>query len=85
MGTDSLASNYSLSVLEELKTLQENFPEISLEELLKWGTLNGAKSLRIQDNFGSFEVGKKPGVNLIAGVDLKQLKLTQKCKVRRIL
>ena len=85
VGTDSLASNYSLSVLEELKTLQENFPEISLEELLKWGTLNGAKSLRIQDNFGSFEVGKKPGVNLIAGVDLKQLKLTQKCKVRRIL
>jgi len=61
LGTDSLASNYSLSILDEMKTIQLNYPSISLTEILSWATLNGAKSLGM-NNLGSFENGKKPGV-----------------------
>ena len=68
LGTDSLASNHQLSILEEMKTVQMHFPEIPLLELLQWATLNGAKALRIDDRFGSFEKGKQPGLVLIENV-----------------
>ncbi len=66
IGTDSLASNDSLSVLDELKTIAANFPEIPTEELIKWGTLNGAEALGFKLQLGSFDKGKTPGVNLIS-------------------
>jgi aminodeoxyfutalosine deaminase len=66
LGTDSLASNHSLSILDEIKTLRKFFPSIPLEEMLKWATLNGAKALGKDDQLGSFEKGKKPGVVLIS-------------------
>lgn len=65
IGTDSLASNHQLSILAELNTIQLQHPEIPVEELLQWATLNGAKALGIQHRFGSFEKGKTPGVLLL--------------------
>lgn len=65
IGTDSLSSNDSLSVLAELKTISQRFPEISFAELIKWSTLNGAKFLGIENKFGSIEKGKTPGLNLL--------------------
>jgi aminodeoxyfutalosine deaminase len=85
LGTDSLASNHELSVLAEMITVQHYFPEIKLEELILWASLNGANALEIEDNFGSFEVGKRPGVNLISGIDFKTMKLTEKSKVKRLI
>jgi cytosine/adenosine deaminase-related metal-dependent hydrolase len=73
IGTDSLASNNSLDILDELKTISANFPAIQLAELLQWATLNGAKALQLQDQLGSFEKGKKPGVILIAGLENNNL------------
>jgi cytosine/adenosine deaminase-related metal-dependent hydrolase len=73
LGTDSLASNHQLSILEEIKTLQKNFPGISLPTMLQWATINGAKALQMEDQLGSFEKGKKPGVVLIEGLDNKSL------------
>ena len=67
IGTDSLASNHSLSILDELKTISKNFTSIPLEEMLQWATLNGAKALQMDDAIGSFEKGKKPGVILLKG------------------
>jgi cytosine/adenosine deaminase-related metal-dependent hydrolase len=64
LGTDSLASNDGLSIFSEMMTLQQNF-EISVDELLKWATINGAEYLGIQNRFGSLETGKKPGINLL--------------------
>lgn len=58
IGTDSLASNHQLSVLEEIKTLQLHFPHLSLAVLLQAATLNGAKALGMDDVLGSFEKGK---------------------------
>ena len=69
IGTDSYASNWSLSVLDELKTIQQNHTEIQLSEMLGWATINGAQALQMDKHLGSFEQGKKPGVVLINGVD----------------
>jgi aminodeoxyfutalosine deaminase len=84
LGTDSLASNHNLSILSEMLTLQNHFPTINLEELIIWATLNGAKALGVEHSFGSFEVNKKPGINLISGIDFKNMKLTEQSKVKRL-
>lgn len=65
IGTDSLASNHSLSVLDELKTISKFSPSIPLAELLQWATINGARALQMDDRFGSFEKGKQPGLVLL--------------------
>jgi aminodeoxyfutalosine deaminase len=72
IGTDSLASNHSLSVLDELKTIHHAFPEIPVAELLKWSTINGAQALGMS-SLGSFEKGKKPGVILLKGIDSESI------------
>ena len=69
IGTDSYASNWSLNILDELKTIQQHHPQIPLAEMLGWATLNGAQALQMDKHLGSFEKGKKPGVVLIKGVD----------------
>lgn len=66
LGTDSLASNWSLSILNEMETIRKNFPHIALEEVLQWATINGAKALGMDGFLGSFEKGKKPGVVLFS-------------------
>ncbi len=65
LGTDSYASNWSLNIFDEIKTIRNNFPDIPVATILQWATLNGAKALEIDNVFGSFEKGKKPGVVLI--------------------
>jgi cytosine/adenosine deaminase-related metal-dependent hydrolase len=65
VGTDSYASNWSLSILDELKTIQKYNPQIALDEMLGWATINGAKALQMNKHLGSFEKGKKPGVVVI--------------------
>jgi cytosine/adenosine deaminase-related metal-dependent hydrolase len=82
IGTDSLASNHSLNILEEIKTLQKNFPSVSIQQLLQWATFNGATALNMQDVLGSFEKGKKPGVVLIDKIE--DNKLTEFSKASRI-
>jgi cytosine/adenosine deaminase-related metal-dependent hydrolase len=74
LGTDSLASNDQLSILAEIKTLQQNFKELDLAVLLKWATSNGAKALQMDKNLGSFEKGKQPGVLLIDETGLEKVK-----------
>jgi aminodeoxyfutalosine deaminase len=68
LGTDSLASNHSLSLLDEMKNITIHFPLIQLEILLQWATINGARALQMQDVLGSFEKGKQPGIVLIEGL-----------------
>jgi cytosine/adenosine deaminase-related metal-dependent hydrolase len=69
IGTDSYASNWSLNILDELKTIQQNHPQIPLAEMLGWATINGAQALQMDKHLGSFEKDKKPGVVLITGVN----------------
>lgn len=64
LGTDSLVSNYQLSILAEMQVLQER-KKVPFEVLLQCATLNGAEFLGIDEQYGSFDIGKKPGVNLV--------------------
>jgi cytosine/adenosine deaminase-related metal-dependent hydrolase len=81
IGTDSLASNWSLSVLDELKTISKHHPEIELNMLLTWATKNGAEFLEF-NQLGTLEKGKKPGLNLLKNTD--GMKLTEKTNVLKI-
>ncbi len=81
VGTDSLASNDSLSMIEELKMLR-----VPLAEALKWATINGARALGLEAEMGSIEVGKRPGIVLIEGVeDTAGLHLTPNATSRRLI
>ena len=73
VGTDSLASNDSLSILEELLVIQEN-SNFDLNTILKIASKNGAETLGFE-NLGTFEKGKIPGVNLI--IDFSENKITK--------
>jgi cytosine/adenosine deaminase-related metal-dependent hydrolase len=85
IGTDSLASNNSLSIIDELKTLSKTYPEVSLLKWLKMSTLNGAKALKMDNVIGSFEINKKPGAVLIKNLDLVNLKINNETYVERII
>jgi cytosine/adenosine deaminase-related metal-dependent hydrolase len=65
IGTDSLTSNWQLSVLEEMKTIARYQSYVPFDTLLQWATLNGAEALGMEKELGSLEVGKKPGVLLL--------------------
>ena len=82
LGTDSLASNTKLCILNEMRLIQQKSPSLSIEKLVEWGTVNGAKYLGISDEKGTIEEGKTPGLNLITGLD--NFKITSDTKVRRL-
>lgn len=84
VGTDSLASARSLSMIDNLRQLGDIAPT-PLNELLTWATLNGAVALGIDAEKGSFEVGKRPGVVVIEGADLQNLRLTPNTTSRRLI
>ncbi|MEO8772528.1 MAG: amidohydrolase family protein [Ferruginibacter sp.] len=69
LGTDSLASNDQLSILDEMKTINQHFPVIELGKLFQWATINGARALGCDEIYGSFEKGKKPGIIQVRGVN----------------
>jgi cytosine/adenosine deaminase-related metal-dependent hydrolase len=84
IGTDSYASNWSLNILDELKTIQQYHPQIPLAEMLSWATINGAHALQMEAGLGSFEKGKKPGLVLIKGTDTNGL-LSKASTAQRII
>jgi cytosine/adenosine deaminase-related metal-dependent hydrolase len=85
LGTDSLASCESLSVLDEMKEIGEKWPELAFEELLEWATLNGAKALGFDAGLGSVEAGKKPGLVNIPVFDWKLDRLTAESRPVRLI
>ncbi len=56
LGTDSLASNDKLSILEEIKTLYSFYPEVSPLKILEIATSGGAKILGFEER-GSLSSG----------------------------
>ncbi len=69
IGTDSLTSNWHLSILEELRTISRYQSYVPFATLLQWATLNGAEALQYDDELGSIEIGKTPGLNLLTGLE----------------
>ena len=84
IGTDSMASSGHLSMITEMLLLQEAAPELSAEEIFRWGTLNGARSLKMDDCLGSIEPGKRPGLLLVEPFDLASMRLLPESRVRRL-
>ncbi len=83
IGTDSLTSNWQLSIIEEMKTIARFQSYIDFQTLLRWATLNGAEALGFEKDLGSIEVGKTPGLNLL---NLEaDWKLNANTKVKRLL
>ena len=83
IGTDSLASNDVLCVLSEMKVIQKSF-NISLNELINWACKNGAEFFNF-DEMGTFESGKKPGVNWLKNLSKDNLQLTENTEVRALI
>lgn len=82
IGTDSLTSNWQLSVLEEMKVIARYQSYVPFETLLRWATLNGAEALGFDKELGSLEVGKRPG---ILRLNLKEdLRLREDVQVERL-
>lgn len=62
IGTDSLSSNWQLSIWEEMKTIAKYKSYVDFDTLLRWATINGAEALSYEEELGSIEVGKTPGI-----------------------
>ena len=58
LGTDSLASTPTLSVLDEVRFLHRHHPDVPGSTLLAMATLNGAWAVSRDDQTGSLEPGK---------------------------
>ena len=64
LGTDSLASNESLSLFAEMRVFQKNFPQVSPEEIFRMVTVNPQRALRQENALGQIRPGF--GADLIA-------------------
>jgi len=64
LGTDSLASNESLSLFTEMREFQKEFPSVSAEEIFQMVTVNPARALRYENALGQIRPGF--GADLIA-------------------
>jgi cytosine/adenosine deaminase-related metal-dependent hydrolase len=84
-GTDSLASNSHLSILEELKTLHEYYPWVPLKDLVRWATINGAMALGEEAEYGSIQPGKKPGLLILQDIDLHKMQLLPGSRITRLI
>ncbi|MFR9593098.1 MAG: amidohydrolase family protein [Rikenellaceae bacterium] len=80
IGTDSLASNESVSMMREMLRIAD----VPLGELLDWATRQGAQSLGF-DDLGRIEVGRRPGINVISGIDYKSMSLTTGSQVLKLI
>ena len=81
IGTDSLSSARTLSMIDNLRQIAD----APLEELLSWATIGGAKALNMDDRLGSLTLGKRPGLVVIKGADLHNMRLTEESFAHRIL
>lgn len=83
LGTDSLASNHQLSILDEMKLIKQKFPFIPSSSMLIWATSNGARALHFDDKLGDFTKNKKPGIVLVEKISDGEIGADSTC--RRIL
>jgi len=57
LGTDSLASNSSLSLFAEMQTLRDGQPWLAPEKILAMATVNGARALGQKNALGKIRAG----------------------------
>lgn len=84
IGTDSLSSNNTLSILEEMKILALKFKRLTFEKLLQMATINGAKALMLNNEYGTLEIGQQPGLLLIENFDFLSFNICNDTTIKRI-
>lgn len=57
LGTDSLASNETLSLFDEMRAFQNKFPSVSAENIFQMATVNPARALRCEKVLGQMGPG----------------------------
>ena len=65
LGTDSLASNDTLSILDEMKFIRSSYPEIEPNYIFRMGTIAGAVALQMDDHIGQLHSGYYADVAVI--------------------
>jgi cytosine/adenosine deaminase-related metal-dependent hydrolase len=65
LGTDSLASNQSLSLFAEMRAFQRNEPATSPDEIFEMVTVNAASALRQQNTLGRIRPGFRADLTAI--------------------
>ena len=73
LGTDSLASNDSLSILDEMKYIYTQHKTAKPQDILYMGTIAGAIALRLNNKIGKLEEGYDAD---IAVIDFKNKMVT---------
>jgi len=84
LGTDSPASNPGFNFAGELFEIQQNYPSVSIAEMLQWCTSNPAEIFCCKGNMGSFITGTSPGIVLLENAYLPNLSLTSSSIFRRL-
>ncbi|GJQ60033.1 MAG: metal-dependent hydrolase [Candidatus Scalindua sp.] len=65
LGTDSLASNDSLSILDEMKYLYDEENALEPEDIFSMGTVGGATALGLEERIGKLEPGFDADITVI--------------------
>jgi cytosine/adenosine deaminase-related metal-dependent hydrolase len=65
LGTDSLAGNHDLNLFGEMLWLHKKYRNVPEGRWLRLGTLQGARALQREYDFGSLEPGKKASLGFI--------------------
>jgi aminodeoxyfutalosine deaminase len=73
LGTDSLASNQTLSIFEEMRAAREAFPFLTSTELLEMATINGARALGLAGRLGVLRPGAFADLIALRGGDSPDL------------
>lgn len=85
LGTDSLASNDSLSLWDELRFALDAFGgELSPQELFRMVTLGGAAALGIQGSHGSLEKGKRADLQIVGEAGEREQGLVERVMLRGV-
>lgn len=77
LGTDSLASNHSLSMLDEMRFVFSRRADIGAEEIFAAATATGAAALQLGDRLGRLDAGCQ--------ADMAVLELPRNLPTRRLL
>ncbi|HEY3307677.1 MAG TPA: amidohydrolase family protein [Desulfuromonadaceae bacterium] len=79
LGTDSLASNDSLSMWDEMRFALESFPkDLSALDVFRMATSNGAAALGLKASHGSLEPGKRADFQVIGKIGTAADKLLER-------
>jgi cytosine/adenosine deaminase-related metal-dependent hydrolase len=66
LGTDSLASNDTLSVVDEMRSVAEGYPAVPPREIVRMATEHGAKVLHLSDRVGQLKAGLQADLTVIS-------------------